>query len=143
MPISLNRIGQIAFAVRDVDASEAFYRDKFGLRHLYRFGAHTFFDCCGARLMLEKASDASEVAHASPTSFACADIALPVNELKKRDVALTIEPHLIAKIEDHALFMAFFEDPNGNMLALMEERQRIMPRPPGSAWVLRSGDECA
>ena len=45
MSISLNRIGQIALAVGDIDASAAFYRDKLGLRHLYRFGDLTFFDC--------------------------------------------------------------------------------------------------
>jgi methylmalonyl-CoA/ethylmalonyl-CoA epimerase len=53
MSFSLNRIGQIALVVRDVDASEAFYRDKLGLRPLYRFGDLTFFDCCGVRLMIE------------------------------------------------------------------------------------------
>jgi methylmalonyl-CoA/ethylmalonyl-CoA epimerase len=121
MPISLNRIGQIAVAVRDVDASEAFYRDKLGLRHLIRFGELTFFDCCGVRLMLEKAKDASEVGLASPMYFACADIALTVRELGKRNVTFTIEPHLIAKMEDHDLWMAFFEDPDGNTLALMQE----------------------
>jgi methylmalonyl-CoA/ethylmalonyl-CoA epimerase len=121
MPISLNRIGQIAFAVRDVDASEAFYRDKLGLRHLCRFADLTFFDCCGVRLMLEKAREQGEVGHASPVYFACADILLAVHELKKRDVALTIEPHLIARMEDHDLWMAFFEDPDGSTPALMQE----------------------
>jgi methylmalonyl-CoA/ethylmalonyl-CoA epimerase len=121
MPISLNRIGQIALAVRDVDASEAFYRDRLGLRHLYRFGDLTFFDCCGVRLMLEKADEAGEVGHASPIYFACADIVLAVRELRKRNVTFTIEPHLIAKMEDHDLWMAFFEDPDGNTVALMHE----------------------
>jgi methylmalonyl-CoA/ethylmalonyl-CoA epimerase len=121
MPISLNRIGQIAIAARDVDASEAFYRDKLGLRHLYRFGDLTFSDCCGVRLMIEMAKEASEAGHASTIYFACADIALAAHELGKRNVVLTIEPHLIAKMEDHDLWMAFFEDPDGNTLALMQE----------------------
>jgi methylmalonyl-CoA/ethylmalonyl-CoA epimerase len=121
LSISLNRIGQIALAVRDVDASEAFYRDKLGLRHLYRSGNLTFFDCCGVRLMIEKVNEASEAGHASPIYFACADIALAAHELGKRNVALTIEPHLIAKMQDHDLWMAFFEDPDGNTLALMQE----------------------
>ena len=130
MPVSLNRIGQIALAVRDVDASEAFYRDKLGLRHLYRFGDLTFFDCCGVRLMLEKAKDATEVGRASPMYFACADIALAVRELGKRSITFTIAPHLIAKMEDHDLWMAFFEDPDGNTLALMQEAPKNYV-PPG------------
>ena len=55
MPFALNRIGQIALGVRDVDVAEAFYRDVLGLRKLYRFGDLTFFDCAGVRLLLEKA----------------------------------------------------------------------------------------
>ena len=130
MPINLNRIGQIAIGVRDVDVSESFYRDKLGLRHLYRFGDLTFFDCCGVRLMIERANEASDIGHASPVYFACADIVLAVHELRKRNIALTIEPHLIAKMEDHDLWMAFFEDPDGNTLALMQEAPKgcIFPR---------------
>ena len=52
MPLTLNRIGQIALAVRDVDKAEAFYRDVLRLRWLYRFGDLTFFDCSGVRLLL-------------------------------------------------------------------------------------------
>jgi methylmalonyl-CoA/ethylmalonyl-CoA epimerase len=29
--------------------------------------------------------------------------------------------HLIAKMPDHELWMAFFRDPDGNLLALMSE----------------------
>jgi methylmalonyl-CoA/ethylmalonyl-CoA epimerase len=53
MAFALNRIGQIALAVRDVDRAEAFYGDVLGLRRMYRFGDLSFFDCCGVRLMLE------------------------------------------------------------------------------------------
>ena len=49
MPLTLNRIGQIALAVRDVDKAEIFYRDVLRLRWLYRFGDLTFFDCSGVR----------------------------------------------------------------------------------------------
>jgi methylmalonyl-CoA/ethylmalonyl-CoA epimerase len=130
MPINLNRIGQIAIGVRDVDVSESFYRDKLGLRHLYRFGDLTFFDCCGVRLMIERANEASDIGHASPVYFACADIVLAVHELRKRNIALTIEPHLIAKMEDHDLWMAFFEDPDGNA-AMSREYGGSGPRPVG------------
>ena len=55
MSFSLNRIGQIALAVRDVDRAEAFYQQTLGLPRLFRFGDLTFFDCAGVRLLLEKA----------------------------------------------------------------------------------------
>jgi methylmalonyl-CoA/ethylmalonyl-CoA epimerase len=121
MPVSLNRIGQIAFGVQDVDRAEAFYRDTLGLRHLYRFGDLTFFDCGGVRLLLEKTSDPEHTRHGSPVYFACTDIALTVRELQQRGVRFISMPHLIAQMEDHDLWMAFFEDPDGHTLALMHE----------------------
>ena len=121
MAIGLNRIGQIALTVRDVDSAEAFYQTKLGLRKLYRFGDLTFFDCAGLRLLLEKAHDPANVNHASPIYFSCADIALTVRELQQRGVVFSSLPHLVAKMDDHDLWMAFFEDPDGHTLALMHE----------------------
>jgi len=121
MPLTLNRIGQIALAVKDVDRAEAFYRDVLRLRWLYRFGELTFFDCSGVRLLLEKASEPGEVYRASPIYFSCADIALAVRELEQRGITFTSKPHLIAPMEDHDLWMAFFCDPDGHTLALMHE----------------------
>jgi methylmalonyl-CoA/ethylmalonyl-CoA epimerase len=36
-------------------------------------------------------------------------------------VVFTHKPHLVAPMEDHDLWMAFFEDPDGHVLALMQE----------------------
>ena len=121
MPIKLNRIGQIALPVRDVDRAEAFYRDTLGLRELYRFGDLAFFDCAGVRLLLEKTNDVAGEAHGSPIYFACADIALTARELRERGITFTHPIHLVAKMADHDLFMAFFQDPDGHTLALMQE----------------------
>jgi catechol 2,3-dioxygenase-like lactoylglutathione lyase family enzyme len=118
---ALNRLGQIAFAVADVDRAETFYRDVLGLRHLYRFGDITFFDCAGVRLLLEKASDPANINPGSPLYFICHDIALAVRELTERGVRFDGPPHLIAKMNDHDLWMAFFADSDGHTLALMQE----------------------
>jgi len=42
------------------------------------------------------------------------------------------KPHEIAKLPDHDLWMAFFHDPDGNLLALMTEVQ-IGARGPDAA----------
>ena len=121
MTFSLNQIGQIGIGVADVDRAEAFYSDALGLRKLYRFGDLLFFDCAGVRLFIEKAGSPDETRNASPIYFRCADIALAVRELKHRGVPFTSAPHLIAEMEDHDLWMAFFTDPDGHTLALMQE----------------------
>lgn len=117
----LNRIGQVAIATADIDRAEAFYRDVLGLRRLYRFGRLAFFDCAGVRLMLEQPADVADVGRASPLYFPVADIALGVRALEERGVAFTSRPHLIAAMPDHDLWMAFFTDPDGHVLALMQE----------------------
>jgi catechol 2,3-dioxygenase-like lactoylglutathione lyase family enzyme len=120
MPLNLSQIGQIALPVVDVDRAEAFYEKVLGLRKLYRFGNLTFFDCAGVRLLLEKSNDTSGVKRGC-IYFRCADIALAVAELKRRGLAFDGPPHLIAKMDDHDLWMAFFSDPDGHTLALMQE----------------------
>jgi len=121
MFLNLDHIGQIALAVGDVDRAEAFYRDVLKLRKLYRFGDLAFFDCAGVRLMLEKAHAPENIPKSSVIYFRCADIALAVRELEKRGVTFDSKPHLIAKMDDHDLWMAFFTDPDGHTLALMQE----------------------
>jgi catechol 2,3-dioxygenase-like lactoylglutathione lyase family enzyme len=119
--LNLSHIGQIALAVGDVDRAEAFYEQTLGLRKLNRFGDLTFFDCAGVRLMIEKARDPGEISRSSVIYFRCADIVLAVRELEQRGVTFSHKPHLIAKMDDHDLWMAFFADPDGHTLALMQE----------------------
>jgi methylmalonyl-CoA/ethylmalonyl-CoA epimerase len=121
MPLNLSHIGQIALPVTDVDRSEAFYEKVIGLRKLYRFGDLTFFDCAGVRLLLDKWKGPSEFKTQGCIYFRCADIVLAVSELTKRGVTFTHPPHLIAKMDDHDLWMAFFTDPDGHTLAIMQE----------------------
>ena len=121
MFLNISHIGQIALAVAEVDRAEAFYEKTLRLRKLYRFGDLTFFDCAGVRLMLEKAYTPEDIAHASVIYFRCADIALAVRELETRGIAFDNQPHLIAKMDDHDLWMAFFKDPDDHTLALMQE----------------------
>lgn len=120
MLLNLNQIGQIALPVADIDRAEAFYEKVIGLRKLYRFGDLTFFDCAGVRLLLEKSHDAT-IKPQGCIYFRCADIALAVAELEKRGLTFTSRPHRIARMDDHDLWMAFFNDPDGHTLALMQE----------------------
>lgn len=121
MLLNLNQIGQLALPVADVDRAEAFYEKVIGLRKLYRFGDLSFFDCAGVRLLLEKVRDRSEFRPQGCIYFRCADIALTVAELEKRGITFTHRPHLIAAMDDHDLWMAFFNDPDGHTLAVMQE----------------------
>ena len=121
MPIALNQLGQIALTVDDVDAAERFYGGVLGLRKLYRFGDLLFFDCAGVRLLVEKSNAKPFVPASSVLYFRSPDLTIAVRELKQSGVTFVEAPRLIAPMQDHDLWMAFFKDPAGNVLALMQE----------------------
>jgi methylmalonyl-CoA/ethylmalonyl-CoA epimerase len=56
--------------------------------------------------------------------FKVADIHGAHAALNARGVAFEREPHLTARMADHDLWMAFFRDLDGNLLALMCEAPR-------------------
>jgi methylmalonyl-CoA/ethylmalonyl-CoA epimerase len=119
MALALGPIGQIGFAVSDVDRAEAFYGGKLGLRKLFRFGTLSFYDCGGVRLLLDQTADAKAAQGGSPVYFRVADIALSRRE--SRGVSFVDRIHLTAPMEDHDLWMTFFNDPDGHVLGLMME----------------------
>lgn len=121
MLLNLAQIGQIGLPCSDIERTEAFYGGVLGLRKLYRFGDLTFYDCAGVRLLFEKVKDPADLVPRGCIYFRCADIALAVGELEKRGLAFSSKPHLIARMDDHDLWMAFFQDPDGHTLALMQE----------------------
>ena len=59
MPLSLDRVGQIAVTVHDLDRAVAFYRDVLGMKLLFQVPPKmAFFDCGGIRLMLSLPEEA-------------------------------------------------------------------------------------
>jgi methylmalonyl-CoA/ethylmalonyl-CoA epimerase len=123
-PLEITQIGQIAINVRDLERAVAFYRDTLGMRFLFQApGGLAFFDCGGIRLMLGVA-EKPEFAHpGSIIYYKIDDIIAAYDALKAHGVSFIDEPHLIAKMPNHELWMVFFRDTEENVLALMEERK--------------------
>jgi DNA-binding CsgD family transcriptional regulator/catechol 2,3-dioxygenase-like lactoylglutathione lyase family enzyme len=113
----ISQVGQIARSVSDTAASEKWYREVLGLRHLYTFGTLAFFDIGGTRLMLAQEGGATKE---SILYLRVGDIAAAHQALQARGVRFTHAPHMIHKHADGTEeWMAFFEDPDGRPLALM------------------------
>jgi predicted enzyme related to lactoylglutathione lyase len=119
--VSLGPIGQISMNAKDVDRATAFYRDTLKLPFLFRFGDLSFFNCNGIRLMVGKAEKPEFDHPGSVIYFKVPDIQVVYAELRQHGVSFEGEPHLIARMPDHELWMAFFRDSEGNTLALMSE----------------------
>jgi len=120
----LSQIGQIAVPVADIDRAVAFYRDVLGMKFLFQAAPGLgFFDCAGVRLMLDAPAKAEGAGPASVIYYKVADLDAAYATLLTRGVSFEAKPHLIAKLPDHELWMAFLRDPDGNLLALMTERR--------------------
>jgi methylmalonyl-CoA/ethylmalonyl-CoA epimerase len=119
----LGAIGQIALHVSDVERAERFYRETLGLPLLFRFGNLAFFDCAGLRLMLEGGHESTGKREQFCVYFRVTGIEAAVAALRLRQVYFEREPQLVARMPDHELWMAFMHDPDGNPLALMEEKR--------------------
>jgi methylmalonyl-CoA/ethylmalonyl-CoA epimerase len=116
----LSTIGQIAITVTDVPRAIAFYKDTLGIKLLFQMPTMGFFDCGGVRLMISAGEKPGE-SYASVIYFKVPNIQEAWSELITRGITAEREPHMIAKMPDHELWMAFFRDPDRNLLALMSE----------------------
>jgi methylmalonyl-CoA/ethylmalonyl-CoA epimerase len=119
----LGPVRQIALTVRDLSRATAFYRDTLGLPLLFEVPGLAFFNLHGIRLMLSPGEGEPKESHGTVLYYLTADLPVAFSVLKGRGVKIVREPHLVAKMPDHELWMAFFEDSEGNLLALMNEQR--------------------
>lgn len=121
------RIGQIAVPVTELERAIGFYGDVLGLRLLFRAPPGlAFFDCGGVRLMLGPPEASTERPHGSTIYYVVEDLPAAHAALSARGVTFLDAPHLVARLPDHELWMAFCRDSEGNLLGLMSE---VRPQP--------------
>ena len=115
----LSAIKQISVNAHDLARATAFYRDTLGIRHLFDAPPQmSFFDCAGIRLLVGVAEKAQFDHPSSILYFEVADIRAAHRDLKARGVKFRDEPHLVARLPDREIWLAFFDDTEGNVLAL-------------------------
>jgi catechol 2,3-dioxygenase-like lactoylglutathione lyase family enzyme len=114
-------VGQIAIVVHDLELQVAFYRDTLGLPLLFQIPNSAFFQAGAVRLMLSL-PEKPEFDHPPSILYhKVGDIQAAHRTLAGRGVRFESAPHFLAKMPDHELWMAFFYDPEGNLMALMSE----------------------
>ena len=120
-PAGLSRIHQISMRTHDVDRAVRFYRDTLGLPFLFAAPPRlAFFDCNGVRLMLSTPEPGFDHP-GSVLYFGVEDIREMHEALTARGVTFRTAPHKIATLADREVWLADFEDSEGNTLALMSE----------------------
>jgi DNA-binding CsgD family transcriptional regulator/catechol 2,3-dioxygenase-like lactoylglutathione lyase family enzyme len=118
--VKLGPLGQVSMLTRSATKAEAWYRDTLGLAHIFTFGDLAFFDCGGTRLYLREVPD-EEWRASSILYFLVPDIAHAHAQLSERGINFNGAPHMIFRDDSTGIeeWMAFFDDPDGNTLAIM------------------------
>lgn len=118
-------IRQVAQRAQDLDRAVEFYRDTLGASFVARFDPPglAFFQFEGVRLLLEASAPSATV------YFSVDDIEAGFEELRRRGVVFEQEPQLVHRDESGTFgpageeeWMAFFRDPDGNLLAITSRR---------------------
>jgi predicted enzyme related to lactoylglutathione lyase len=118
--LALGSIGQIMIPVSDVERATAFYRDVLRIPFLFAFPGMAFFDAGGVRLYLDKPTEPGYRGIAT-IYYRVTGIADATAELQARGAELVAKPHRVFDDGEATLWLAFFRDPDGNNVGLMEE----------------------
>jgi methylmalonyl-CoA/ethylmalonyl-CoA epimerase len=115
-------VGQLLIPVRDLDRAVPFYRDTLGLPFLFAAPPQmAFFQCGTVRLLVGVPTTAQHQARGGTVYFTVEDLAAAYATLTARGVAFQVAPHIVHRTPTSELWLAEFEDPDGNQLALMAD----------------------
>ncbi|MXX91839.1 MAG: VOC family protein [Chloroflexi bacterium] len=127
--MKIHGVGQISISVTDVDRAVEFYRDTLGIDFLFQVpgtNPMAFFNCAGTRLYINQPENPEHATGSSVIYFTVDSAHEAAEELKSKGVQLESEPHIIHQTENFTLWMAFFKDPDGNLMSLMSEEGDLM-----------------
>lgn len=122
MAEALSRLRQIAVVVHDLDTMTHFYEHQVGLKKTFAVPGMSFFDLDGVRLMLSRPSSEAFDKGNSILYFATGDIDAQTAQLKQNGVDFERDPFMVARMADHEMWLAFFRDPENNVMALSSEK---------------------
>ena len=117
----LDHISQISVTVHDLDKAVEFYRNSLGMKLMFQASKMAFFECSGIRIMLAVPEDPEFDHPSSIIYYKVDDIQSAYETLTSRNVTFVGPPHLVARMEDREIWMAFFRDIDSNLLALTSE----------------------
>jgi methylmalonyl-CoA/ethylmalonyl-CoA epimerase len=119
--VGITDVGQVSVNVKDVQRAIGFYRDVLGLPLLFEIPNAAFFQAGSVRLYLAIAEQPEFDHPASVLYYKVPDIHAAFEGIRAAGAQVEREPHLLARMPDHELWMAFFRDTEGNLAALMSE----------------------
>jgi methylmalonyl-CoA/ethylmalonyl-CoA epimerase len=114
------RIGQVALTVTDIETTRQFYEDRLGLPLQVAMANMLIFDCSGTTLLLSlPEGEEKRIGGGTVVYLQVDDARTSSAQLKERGVDFIDAPHVVHRTNEAELWMTFFRDPDGNLLALM------------------------
>jgi methylmalonyl-CoA/ethylmalonyl-CoA epimerase len=116
-------VGQIAINVQDLPRAVGFYRDVLAIPLEFEAPPSLAFFRCGDVSLMLGAPESPEFDHPSSVLyFNSNDIHASHTALKERGVKFRDAPHRIHSAGNRELWMTFFDDSEGNILAIQQWR---------------------
>jgi methylmalonyl-CoA/ethylmalonyl-CoA epimerase len=126
MDLSDSTVAQLLIPVENLDRAIAFYRDTLGLRYLFSAPPHmSFFQSGSVRLLIGVPAPDQPRNRGSQVYFQVPDIHAVFQTLSDRGVSFGVKPHVVHRTPTTELWLAEFQDPDGNQLALMSETSKM------------------
>jgi len=125
MDLSDSTVAQLLIPVENLDRAIAFYRDTLGLRYLFSAPPQmSFFQSGSVRLLIGVPAPDQPRNRGSQVYFQVPDIHAVFQTLSDRGVSFGVKPHVVHRTPTAELWLAEFQDPDGNQLALMSETSK-------------------
>lgn len=119
--MTIQKVGQIGVPVKNIESAIEFYKEKLGLPLLFNTDRLAFFQLNDLRIMLSL-PEKEEFAHPSSVIyFQVESLKDKYEELLKKGVTFIDEPHIVGKMGNTEIWMAFFQDTEGNTHAITSE----------------------
>ncbi len=123
--LKIDSIYQVLVNVKDLDGAMDFYGGKLGMKFVGKFPPGlAFYNLCGVQLMVSAIPGESSGPN-NPIYFKVPDIQEVFESLKAKGVEFTHEPHVLHSTDNYELWMAFFKDHEGNLMAIADERGEL------------------
>lgn len=120
MALQLSKIAQVHVRVGDLDRAVHFYESVLGMKFLARFPGMAFFDCQGVRLYLAPA-EKDRFQQTSLIYYSVPNMAEAVKALEEHKVGLTQGPLVVHREGDTQMWVALFDDSEGNAVAITSQ----------------------
>lgn len=112
-------VTQVAYTTSDLERSKAFYSEALGLDFLFETNDMAFYQIGSTRLMISEDENRPDSANLAIVYLNSPDFQRDLEHIRQAGVTLVGPVEAVQSTTEGVLRLQQFEDPDGNMLAIM------------------------